>query len=216
MAGIAIRLKTRWVNRTWLSGASLRVISKRSSRSTSGFLGDEASLVAVLLPIEHESQDRAITLANVVRLVRGWDDLPAATRRKVLTYPLAGVMVRAALVDIKLFPSFIDTVVDPRFVAGDLIVLNDDDQSITLRVQVKLKRRGRPVRVVIDGSGVPAREPDPAMLCLVAKAQWPTGHQPRPGSMRNGCVTGQGSTLREPSGPMPQGGSQGTSKFLSA
>ena len=43
-----------------------------------------------------------------------------------------------------------------RIAAGDLIVLNDDDQSITRRVQVKLKRRGREVRVVIDGPGAGA------------------------------------------------------------
>jgi site-specific DNA recombinase len=113
------------------------------------------------------TQQRIATRA--AEIGKNWPELPATRKRAVLTALIKRIEVSVDQIDIRLRPSRFSALLDVA--ATPLQGLTDDETQI-LSVPVRLRRAGREIRMVIDGTGpFTTAKPEARLIKLLLKAR---------------------------------------------
>ena len=106
-------------------------------------------------------------LARAADIGKHWPELPVARKRAVLTGLIERVEVSVDQIDIRLRSSRLSALLDA---AATSQRVNDDETEI-LSVPVRLRRAGREIRMVIDGTDpFAASKPDARLIRLLIRA----------------------------------------------
>jgi hypothetical protein len=98
-----------------------------------------------------------------------WPELPMARKRTVLTGLIERIQVRVDQIDIRLRPPRLSALLDGA--AAPSQGVNHDETQI-LSVPVRLRRTGREIRMVIDGTdSFSAAKPDARLIKLLLRAR---------------------------------------------
>ena len=106
-------------------------------------------------------------VARTAEIGKRWPELPVARKRVVLTALIERIEVSVDQIDIRLRPSRLSELLDAA--ATPLQGATDDETEI-LRVPVRLRRAGREIRMVIDGTDPFAAKPDARLIRLLIRA----------------------------------------------
>jgi site-specific DNA recombinase len=107
-------------------------------------------------------------VARAADLGKRWPELPAARKRAVLTTLIERIEVRVDQIDIRLRPPRLGAPLDGA--APSPQSANHDEAEI-LSVPVRLRRAGREIRMVIDGTDPLAAKPDARLIRLLLRAR---------------------------------------------
>ena len=108
-------------------------------------------------------------VARAADIGKRWPELPVARKRAVLTALIERIEVRVDQIDIGLRPARLGALLDVT--AAALQSLTDDEIQI-LSVPVRLRRAGREITVVIDGTDpFAAAKPDARLIKLLLRAR---------------------------------------------
>ena len=107
-------------------------------------------------------------VARTAEIGKRWPELPVARKRVVLTALIERIEVSVDQIDIRLRPSRLSALLDAA--ATPLQGATDDETEI-LRVPVRLRRAGREIRMVIDGTDPFAAKPDARLIRLLIRAR---------------------------------------------
>src|SRR5271157_2717236 len=108
-------------------------------------------------------------VARAADLGKRWPELPVARKRAVLIALIERIEVRVDQIDIRLRPPRLGTLLD---VAATPIQAVTDDEIELLSVPVRLRRAGREIRMVIDGTDpFDAAKPDARLIRLLLRAR---------------------------------------------
>ena len=108
-------------------------------------------------------------LARAREIGKRWPELPVARKRVVLTALIERIEVSIDQIDIRLRPSQLSALLDAA--ATPLQGVTDDETEI-LPVPVRLRRAGREIRMVVDGTDPFAvRKPDARLIRLLLRAR---------------------------------------------
>jgi site-specific DNA recombinase len=134
------------------------------------FLTDEGAV--------HEAVANSFDLAGRRRTVRvaaelasRWWALAFEKRRAILLALVSRINVRADGIELLLRPHAILVIVDPEFGPGRPTVIDKAGQTIELHVGAKMRRIGKGNALVINGTEVVNRKPDPALVRLLQQGQ---------------------------------------------
>jgi hypothetical protein len=107
-------------------------------------------------------------VARAADIGKHWPELPVARKRAVLTALIERIEVSVDQIDIRLRPPRLRALLD---VTATPLQSTTDDEIQTLSVPVRLRRAGREIRMVIDGTDpfVPAK-PDARLIKLLLRA----------------------------------------------
>src|SRR5437588_5250704 len=106
-------------------------------------------------------------VARAADLSKHWPELPAARKRAVLAALIERIEVRVDQIDIRLRPQRLSALLDPAATSQGVT----DDETEILSVPVRLRRAGREIQMVIDGTGPSAvAKPDARLIKLLLKA----------------------------------------------
>jgi len=106
-------------------------------------------------------------VARAADIGKHWPELPVARKRAVLTGLIERVEVSVDQIDIRLRPSRLSALLDAAATSQSV---NDDETEI-LSVPVRLRRAGREIRMVIDGTDpFAASKPDARLIRLLIRA----------------------------------------------
>ena len=145
-----------------------RVVSDRIRE----FLGDPSAVFDVMAGQRNEPDRQAELIDRAVQLARSWPAMLSSDRRGVVTRILAKVEVREAEVVLLLIRSRLVSMLlaepIPVYPATNNPVPGEAPMS--LHVSARLKRIGPGIKLVVNDAGVGRRNPDPAMIALLAKA----------------------------------------------
>jgi site-specific DNA recombinase len=120
---------------------------------------------AARLP-DASTQQRLV--ARAADIGRRWPDLPVARKRAVLACLIERVEARVDQIDIRLRPPRLNALLN---VAATPSQGATDDETEVLSVPVRLRRAGREIRMVIDGTDpFDAAKPDPRLIKLLLRA----------------------------------------------
>ena len=106
-------------------------------------------------------------IARAADIGTRWPEVPVARKRAVLTALIERIKVSVDQIDIRLRPSRLATLFD---VAATPQGVTDDETQI-LSVPVRLRRAGREIRMVIDGTDPFAAKPDARLIKLLLRAR---------------------------------------------
>jgi site-specific DNA recombinase len=108
-------------------------------------------------------------IARAADIGTRWPEVPVARKRAVLTALIERIKVSVDQIDIRLRPSRLATLFD---VAATPPQGETDDETEILSVPVRLRRAGREIRMVIDGTDpFDAAKPDARLIKLLLKAR---------------------------------------------
>jgi len=108
-------------------------------------------------------------VARAAEIGKRWPELPVARKRAVLTALIERIEVRVDQIDIRFRPPRLGALLDVA--APPSQGVNDDETEI-LSVPVRLRRTGREIRMVIDGSDpFAAAKPDARLIKLLLRAR---------------------------------------------
>jgi DNA invertase Pin-like site-specific DNA recombinase len=107
-------------------------------------------------------------IARTAEIGKHWLKLPVARKRVVLTALIERIEVSVDQIDIRFRPSRLSALLDSA--ATPLQGATDDETEI-LRVPVRLRRAGREIRMVIDGTDPFAAKPDARLIKLLLRAR---------------------------------------------
>jgi len=108
-------------------------------------------------------------VARAADIGKHWPELPVARKRAVLTALIERIVVGVDRIEIRLHPPRLDTLLD---VAATPLQSTTDDEIQTLSVPVCLRRAGREIRMVLDGSDqFAAAQPDMRLIKLLLRAR---------------------------------------------
>jgi site-specific DNA recombinase len=106
-------------------------------------------------------------VARTAEIGKHWPELPVARKRAVLTGLIERVEVSVDQIDIRLRSSRLSALLDAAATSQSV---NDDETEI-LSVPVRLRRAGREIRMVIDGTDpFAASKPDARLIRLLIRA----------------------------------------------
>jgi site-specific DNA recombinase len=107
-------------------------------------------------------------IARAAEIGKHWPELPLARKRAVLIALIERIEVKVDQIDIRLRPPRLNALLD---VAATSQGVTDDETEI-LSVPVRLRRAGREIRVVIDGTDpFDAAKPDARLIRLLLTAR---------------------------------------------
>jgi site-specific DNA recombinase len=106
-------------------------------------------------------------VAQAADIGKRWPELPVARKRAVVASLIERIEVRVDQIDIGLRPQRLTALLD---VAATSHGVTDDETEI-LSVPVRLRRAGREIRMVIDGTDPFASEPDARLIRLLLRAR---------------------------------------------
>jgi DNA invertase Pin-like site-specific DNA recombinase len=107
-------------------------------------------------------------VARTAEIGKRWPELPVARKRVVLTALIERIEVSVDQIDIRFRPSRLSALLDAA--ATPLLGATDDETEI-LPVPVRLRRAGREIRMVIDGTDPFAAKPDARLIKLLLRAR---------------------------------------------
>ena len=107
-------------------------------------------------------------VARTAEIGKRWPELPVARKRVVLTALIERIEVSVDQIDIRLRPSRLSALLDAA--ATPLHGATDDETEI-LSTPVRLRRAGREIRMVIDGTDPFAAKPDARLIKLLLRAR---------------------------------------------
>ena len=107
-------------------------------------------------------------VARAAEIGKRWPELPVARKRVVLTGLIERIEVSVDQIDIRFRPSRLSALLDAA--ATPLQGATDDETEI-LRVPIRLRRVGREIRMVIDGTDPFAAAPDARLIRLLLRAR---------------------------------------------
>jgi site-specific DNA recombinase len=108
-------------------------------------------------------------VARAADLGKQWPELLVARKRTVLTALIERIEVSVDLIEIRLRPSRLNVLLD---VTATPLQRTTDHEIQTLSVPVRLRRAGREIRMVIDGTDpFAAAQPDARLIRLLLKAR---------------------------------------------
>jgi DNA invertase Pin-like site-specific DNA recombinase len=107
-------------------------------------------------------------VARAADIGRHWPELPVPRKRAVLTALIERIEVRFDQIDIHLHPLRLCALLDPPATPSQGV---NDDEIELLSVPVRLRRAGREIRMVINGTGSFAAKPDARLIKLLLKAR---------------------------------------------
>src|SRR5580704_2770734 len=106
-------------------------------------------------------------VARTAEIGERWPELPVARKRVVLTSLIERIEVSADQIDIRLHPPRLSALFDTAATSQGVT----DDETETLSVPVRLRRPGREIRMVIDGTDpFAASKPDARLIRLLIRA----------------------------------------------
>ena len=107
-------------------------------------------------------------VARTAEIGKRWPELPVARKRAVLTALIERIEVSVDQIDIRFRPSRLSALLDA---AGTPSQGATDDETEILSVPVRLRRAGREIRMVIDGTDPLAAKPDARLIKLLLRAR---------------------------------------------
>ena len=107
-------------------------------------------------------------VARAADIGRHWPELPVPRKRAVLTALIERIEVRFDQIDIHLHPLRLCALLDPPATPSQGV---NDDEIELLSVPVRLRRAGREIRMVINGTGSFAAKPDARLIKLLLRAR---------------------------------------------
>jgi len=108
-------------------------------------------------------------VAQAADIATHWPELPVARKRAVLTALIERIEVRLDQVDIRLRPPRLGALLDVNAAPSQGAT---DDETEILSVPVRLRRTGREIRMVIDGTDTfAAAKPDARLIKLLLRAR---------------------------------------------
>ena len=108
-------------------------------------------------------------VARAAEFAKSWPESPATRQRALLTALLERIDLRADRVDIRLSPTRFGALLDVAATASPSAI---DDETQILSVPVRLRRSGREIRMVIDGTDpLATAKPDPRLIKLLIRAR---------------------------------------------
>jgi site-specific DNA recombinase len=108
-------------------------------------------------------------VARIADIGKHWPELPVARKRAVLAALIERIEVRVDQIDIRLRPQRLNALLDVAATPSQGV---NDDQTETLSVPVRLRRAGREIRMVIDGTDPFAvAKPDARLIRLLLRAR---------------------------------------------
>src|ERR1700720_3024032 len=106
-------------------------------------------------------------VARTAEIGKRWSELPVPRKRVVLTALIERIEVSVDQIDIRFRPSRLSALLDATATSQSV---NDDETEI-LSVPVRLRRAGREIRMVIDGTDpFAASKPDARLIRLLIRA----------------------------------------------
>ena len=131
------------------------------------WLGDPGSIYQAIRLCDPSTQHRLI--ARAVEIAKSWPELPGPRQRAYLTALLTRIDVRANQIDIHLHRTRIDALLDA---AATSVLRATEDEIQILSVPVGLRRSGREITMVIDGTDPFATtKPDARLVKLLITAR---------------------------------------------
>jgi hypothetical protein len=107
-------------------------------------------------------------VARTAEIGKHWPELPVARKRVVLTALIERIEVSADQIDIRLHPPRLSALFDTAATSQGVT----DDETETLSVPVRLRRDGREIRMMIDGTDPFATaKPDARLMRLLLRAR---------------------------------------------
>jgi hypothetical protein len=106
-------------------------------------------------------------VARTAEIGKRWPELPVARKRVVLTALIERIEVSVDQIDIRFRPSRLSALLNAA--ATPLQGATDDETEI-LPVPVRLRRAGREIKMVIDGTDPFAAKPDARLIKLLLRA----------------------------------------------
>ena len=108
-------------------------------------------------------------LARAADIGKHWPELPVARKRTVLTALIERIVVGVDQIDIRLRPPRFSALLDGADTPSQG---GNDDETEILSVPIRLRRAGREIRMVIDGTDpLAASKPDARLIRLLLKAR---------------------------------------------
>jgi hypothetical protein len=107
-------------------------------------------------------------VARTAEIGKRWPELPGARKRVVLTALIDRIEVSLDQIDIRLRPPRLGVLLDP---AATPLQGGTDDEIEILPVPVQLRRAGREIKMVIDGTDPFAAKPDARLIKLLLRAR---------------------------------------------
>ena len=107
-------------------------------------------------------------VARAADIGKHWPELPVARKRAVLTALIERIEVRVDQIDIHLRPLRLCALLDLPATPSQGV---NDDEIELLSVPVRLRRAGREIRMVIDGTDPFAAKPDARLIKLLLRAR---------------------------------------------
>ena len=108
-------------------------------------------------------------VARAAEIGKRWPELPVARKRAVLTALIERIEVRVDQIDIRLRPLRLGALLDGAAPSSQSV--NDEETEI-LSAPVRLRRAGREIRIVIDGTDpFDAAKPDARLIKLLLRAR---------------------------------------------
>ena len=106
-------------------------------------------------------------VARTAEIGKRWPELPVARKRAVLTALIERIEVSVDQIDIRLRPPRLSALLDTAAPSQGAT----DDETEILSVPVRLRRAGREIRMVIDGTDPFAAKPDARLIRLLLRAR---------------------------------------------
>src|SRR5262249_7015525 len=108
-------------------------------------------------------------VARAAEIGRHWPELPVARKRAVLATLIERIDVRVERIDIRLRPPRLAALLDGPDTSPQGA---DDEETELLSVPVRLRRAGREIRMVIDGTDpFAAAKPNARLIKLLLRAR---------------------------------------------
>jgi site-specific DNA recombinase len=124
-------------------------------------------------------------VARTAEIGKRWPELPVARKRVVLIALIERIEVSAGQIDIRLHPPRLSALFDTAATSQGVT----DDETETLSVPVRLRRDGREIRMMINGTDPFATaKPDARLMRLLLRGA-PVQRDTRPGRRHPLCCT---------------------------
>src|ERR1700722_9312796 len=108
-------------------------------------------------------------VARAADMGKRWPELPVARKRAVLTALIERIEVSLDQIDIRLRPPRLSALFDAAATPSQGVT---DDETEILSIPVRLRRAGREIRMVIDGTDpFAAAKPDTRLIKLLLRAR---------------------------------------------
>jgi site-specific DNA recombinase len=165
---LIINERTDAVNGQRIPAAEIeQIVANRIRR----LLSEPANLFEILGEQATERVLQQSLIARAAAHAANWARMPLLRQRVILLAFVRRVEVGPDHVTVHLRPRRLAAFLEDRLNAADPIV-PDDEPTVLLSHPVRLRRAGKEVRIVIDGSDpfAPSPKPDPSLIKAIAKA----------------------------------------------